>query len=46
MEKWDIPHYEHIAADFRQVSEPEREELKNMQQCKQILSNRLDITSV
>ena len=29
--KWDVPHNEHIAAHFREVSGFDREALKNMQ---------------
>ena len=29
--KWDVCHYEHVAAHFREVSGLDREALKNMQ---------------
>ena len=42
--KWNLPHCEHIAANFREVSGLDRETLKNIQQCKHIYSHRLHRT--
>ena len=42
--KWNLPHCEHIAANFREVSGLDRETLKNIQQCKHIYSHRLQRT--
>ena len=44
--KWNLPVYKCIVAHFREVSGLDREALKNMQYCKQILSNRLHRTCV